>query len=48
MQWIDQSLRAFTEVLASNAHVPGGVGASALEGALGTALGRMVGSLTLG
>ncbi len=48
MQWIDQSLRAFTEVLASKAPVPGGGGASALVGALGTALGSMVGSLTVG
>ena len=48
MQWIDQSCRAFTEVLASKAPVPGGGGASALVGALGTALGSMVGSLTVG
>lgn len=48
MQWIDQSLRAFTEVLASKAPVPGGGGASALVGALGTALGSMVGALTVG
>ncbi|NBH60843.1 sugar ABC transporter substrate-binding protein [Anaerotruncus sp. 80] len=48
MQWIDQSLREFTEVLASKAPVPGGGGASALVGALGTALGSMVGALTVG
>ncbi|MEY8365314.1 cyclodeaminase/cyclohydrolase family protein [Anaerovoracaceae bacterium 41-7] len=48
MQWIDQSLRAFTEVLASKAPVPGGGGVSALVGALGTALGSMVGALTVG
>ncbi len=41
-------MRAFTEVLASKAPVPGGGGASALVGALGTALGSMVGSLTVG
>ncbi len=38
----------FVEVLASNAPVPGGGGASALVGAVGTALGNMVGSLTVG
>ena len=48
MQWIDQSVRAFTEVLASKAPVPGGGGVSALVGALGTALGSMVGALTVG
>ena len=34
--------------LASKAPVPGGGGASALVGAVGTALGNMVGSLTVG
>ena len=38
----------FVAVLASKAPVPGGGGASALAGALGTALGNMVGSLTVG
>ncbi len=38
----------FVEVLASKAPVPGGGGASALVGAIGTALGQMVGSLTEG
>lgn len=38
----------FVEVLASKAPVPGGGGASALVGAIGTALGNMVGSLTVG
>ena len=38
----------FTDALASSAPVPGGGGASAMVGALGTALGSMVGNLTLG
>lgn len=38
----------FVEVLASRAPVPGGGGACALVGAVGTALGNMVGSLTVG
>ena len=42
------SIEAFVEALASKAPVPGGGGASALVGALGVALGNMVGSLTVG
>ena len=38
----------FVKVLASKEPVPGGGGASALVGAVGTALGNMVGSLTVG
>ena len=38
----------FVDVLGSKAPVPGGGGASALVGAVGTALGNMVGSLTVG
>ena len=38
----------FVDVLSSKAPVPGGGGASALAGAVGTALGNMVGSLTVG
>jgi methenyltetrahydrofolate cyclohydrolase len=44
----ERSCREFTEILASSAPTPGGGGASALVGALGTALGSMVGNLTLG
>ena len=43
-----ESCRRFVEVLASDAPAPGGGGASALVAALGTALGNMVGSLTVG
>ena len=43
-----ESCRKFVEVLASDAPTPGGGGAAALVGALGTALGNMVGSLTVG
>jgi len=42
------SCEDFIEVLASKAPVPGGGGASALVGAVGMALGSMVGSLTVG
>lgn len=48
MHFTDKSCREFVEVLSSKAPVPGGGGASALVGALGTALGNMVGQLTLG
>ena len=43
-----ESCRRFVEVLASDAPAPGGGGAAALVGAVGTALGNMVGSLTVG
>ena len=43
-----ESCRKFVEVLASAAPAPGGGGAAALVGAIGTALGNMVGSLTVG
>ena len=43
-----ENCRTFVEVLASNAPAPGGGGAAALVGAIGTALGNMVGSLTVG
>ncbi|MDR2664773.1 MAG: cyclodeaminase/cyclohydrolase family protein, partial [Oscillospiraceae bacterium] len=38
----------FANALASSSPTPGGGGAAALAGALGVALGSMVGSLTLG
>ena len=48
MELIDGSVASFTEKLASPAPVPGGGGASALVGAVGIALGDMVGELTVG
>ena len=48
MSFSDKSCSEFVEVLASKAPVPGGGGASAMVGALATALGNMVGSLTVG
>ena len=48
MSFINSTCKEFVEVLASKAAVPGGGGASALVGALGAALGNMVGSLTVG
>ena len=48
MDFTQKSCREFVEVLASSAPVPGGGGAAALVGAIGTALGNMVGSLTVG
>lgn len=44
----DNSLTQFTALLASSDAVPGGGGASAMAGALGAALGAMVGNLTIG
>ena len=43
-----QSCRQFVSLLASDAPAPGGGGAAALVGAIGTALGHMEGSLTVG
>lgn len=43
-----QTIETFLEALSSRQPVPGGGGASAFAGALGTALGLMVGNLTVG
>ena len=43
-----KTLDEFIDILSSKEPVPGGGGASALVGAIGTALGNMMGSLTLG
>lgn len=48
MGFTTYSCEDFVEVLSAKAPVPGGGGASALVGALGIALGNMVGSLTVG
>ncbi|MBE6990070.1 MAG: cyclodeaminase/cyclohydrolase family protein [Ruminococcaceae bacterium] len=48
MGLLSQNVTVFTEQLASAAPVPGGGGASALVGAIGIALGDMVGELTVG
>ena len=48
MELVNDSVKSFTEQLASKAPVPGGGGASALVGAIGVALGDMVGELTVG
>lgn len=45
---VEKSCADFAAVLASKAPVPGGGGAAALVGALGTALCSMVGNLTVG
>lgn len=48
MALIERSICEFTEELSSKSPVPGGGGAAALAGALGIALGNMVGALTVG
>ena len=45
---LNKTVTEFTQALASKAPVPGGGGASALVGAVGIALGDMVGELTVG
>jgi len=48
MLYTDKTCKEFADVLASKEPIPGGGSTAALVGALGTALGRMVGSLTVG
>jgi len=48
MSFIEKPCNEFVEILSSKSAVPGGGGASAFVGAIGTALGAMVGNLTTG
>ena len=48
MKFIQESCEKFSELLAAKVSTPGGGGAAALTGALGTALCSMVGNFTLG
>ncbi|MCC8122868.1 MAG: cyclodeaminase/cyclohydrolase family protein [Oscillospiraceae bacterium] len=48
MSMCNKSCEVFLDALASKAPVPGGGGAAALVGAVGAALGSMVGNLTVG
>ncbi|MBE6032700.1 MAG: cyclodeaminase/cyclohydrolase family protein [Clostridiales bacterium] len=48
MLYENDTCKGFAEALASKSPTPGGGGASALVGALGMALGHMVGALTTG
>ena len=48
MSFQNKSCKEFSAELASSSPVPGGGGASALVGAIGTALGSMVANLTIG
>jgi len=48
MAFADQTIREFTDALASKSPVPGGGGAAALVGAVAAALASMVGNLTVG
>ncbi|MEW9121138.1 MAG: cyclodeaminase/cyclohydrolase family protein [Thermotaleaceae bacterium] len=48
MKLVEQSCAEFTSLLSSKAAVPGGGGAAALVGGLGTALAGMVCNLTIG
>lgn len=48
MQFTKKTCEEFIEVLAAKEPVPGGGGASALVGAVGIALGNMVGNYTVG
>lgn len=48
MSMTELTAQEFVSRLASSAPVPGGGGAAALTGAIGVALGNMVGSLTIG
>jgi len=46
--FVDKTVKDFISILSSKEPVPGGGGAAALAGAIGNALGSMVGNLTVG
>ena len=48
MELVNLTCKEFVDKLSKKDPVPGGGGASALAGALGAALGNMVGALTVG
>ena len=48
MAMTDKSCREFVDLLAAKVSVPGGGGAAAMVGAVGTALSNMVGNFTVG
>lgn len=48
MEWVLESCKDFSEALASSSPTPGGGGAAAMVGAIGSALGSMVANLTIG
>ena len=47
MDITQESCRFFVEMLASSTPAPGGGGAAALVGAIGTALGHMAGTISM-
>jgi len=48
MSFVNNTCKEYVDLLATKSSVPGGGGTSALVGAIGMALGSMVGSLTVG
>ena len=48
MSFVNNTCKEYVDLLASKSSIPGGGGTSALVGAIGMALGSMVGSLTVG
>ncbi|MBQ9708164.1 MAG: cyclodeaminase/cyclohydrolase family protein [Firmicutes bacterium] len=48
MEYVDKTFREFTELTAAKEPVPGGGSVSAVAGAVGAALGTMVGNYTVG
>jgi len=48
MSFVNNTCKEYVDLLATKSSIPGGGGTSALVGAIGMALGSMVGSLTVG